>query len=246
VLVQANGINQKSPMVFLCSPAALTTAGAVVTAPAPDLTASERFWLDWCKETPQQAYEIAARTAAIYVEDDYPAANLAGKPLKTRGGVPLRNPALADVPSDADMNSAIRSYYMTPVSANSRDELVIVRPTTTSNASNQDMHEPSIIRQVDRFRVDLRQRLTDLFITPGKVLRTSTPKTPRAVTTGSVKDAIYAFCREKDDQDLFDDAEAFKDAIVVEISATLGRLDVFVPEAVIRPLYQFGVSLGPQ
>lgn len=245
IVVQENGLNQKGPMVFLASAGSLTTAGAIVTAPEPDLTASPRFWLSWCREAAVQAYEIAARCAAVYVESDYWPQNLAGMALRTRGGVPLLNPHLQDVPSDADINSALRTYYLTPVSPDSRDNLVIVRPRTTSNASNQDLHEPSIIRQSDRFRHDLRQRLTDNF--SGKNYRNSTPKTPNTITTSSVKDCVYVFCREKDDQDLFDDAEAFKDAISVEVDSIVNtRFNVYVPHAVIRSLYQLGVVQSPQ
>ncbi len=245
VIFVENGLNQKGPVCFVGSAASLTGAGAVLTSPSPNLTASPRFCLEWCRETPQQAYEIAARMAAIYIFSDFWAHNFDGDVFKTRGAVPLLNPALADVPSKAVQNSAMKTYYMTPIIANSRAQLTVLRATTSSNASNQDLHELSTMRQVDRARPALNQRLVDLFT--GKAYRRSTPKTPQTVTTGSVKDAVYVWCTEQDDQDLFDDAASVKDAIKVQVDAVVStRFDVYVPFNLIRNLHQLGVSLSPQ
>lgn len=245
VLVQENGLNQKGPMVFLGSPAALTTADDVVTDPAPDLTASPRFTVAWCREAPQQAWEIAARYAAIYVQSDYGPKNLDGSVLKTRGSVPLLAPDINDWPSQADQNSALGTYFLTPIVMNSRDELVVLRARTTSNAANQDLHEVSTIRQMDLARPSLNQRLITLF--SGKSYRTSTPKTPNTVTTTSVRDAVYVWTREQDDQDLFDNAAAWKDAIQVNVNGSVNtRFDIYVPFPLIRNLHQLGVVIGPQ
>lgn len=244
VLVQANGINQKDPLVFLATPGSLTTAAAVVTDPAPDLTATPYFTVAWCREAGQQALELGARYAAAYVKSDFAPQNLDGQALKTRSGIPLLAPALSDQPNAADRQTAMRTSYLTPLTVNSRGELVILRAVTTSNAANQDLHEVSTIRQVAIARPKLNQRLISLF--SGKSYRTSTPKTPNTVTPTSVKDASYVWIREQDDQDLFDNAPAWKDAIACNVDSVVNtRFNLYVPFAIIRNLHQIGSVMSP-
>lgn len=248
ILVDTNGVNQKPGLVWFGSAAKLATAGAQITVASPALTTTSplaRFSAVWCRESAVQAFEVASRCAAEYLWSDYFAQNLDGKPLLTRGSVPLLAPATVDLPSAADINSSMVSYYMTPVSIDAQGQIVIVRAMTTSNASNQDLREVSTIRQIDTARQSLRSYLVGLF--SGKSYRTSTPKTPNTVTTRSVKDAIYVWALSLDDQDLFDDAPKWKDAIAVNVNAINNtRFDAFVPLAIIRNLHQLGVVLTPQ
>lgn len=243
-----NGVNQKPGLVFLGSAAKLSTAGANITAASPDLTTTSplaRFSLAWCREAAVQAFEIAARAAAAYLHPDYFAKNLDGTVLSTRGTVPLLNPATADQPPLSDQNASMLSYYMTPIVADAQGNLVILRSMTTSNSSNQDLRETSTIRQLDTARQSLRVALSTSFT--GRSYRASNPKTPNTVTTGSVKQAIYVWARSLDDQDLFDDAEAWKDAIQVSVNALNNtRFDAYVPLAIIRNLHQIGAVLQPQ
>lgn len=248
IQIDANGVNQKPALVWLGSAAKLSTASGSIFAASPALTTTSplaRFALAWARESAVQGFEIAARCAAAYLHPDYYAKNLDGTVLATRGTVPLLGPATADIPALSDLNAAMLSYCMTPVSVDAQGNIAIVRAMTTSNASNQDLREVSTVRQVDTARQSLRVALTTSFT--GKAYRSSAPKTPNTVTTSSVKDAIYVWALSLDDQDLFDDAAAYKDAIVVNVNALNNtRFDAFVPLAIIRNLHQIGAVLQPQ
>lgn len=243
-----NGVNMKPGYVFLGMPGRLAIAGTVVTAAAPDLSTTSplaRFCVSWCREPAVQAFEIAARHAAIYLHFDYYAKNLDGQVLATRGTVPLLNPAIADTPPLSDQNAAIGSYYMSPIITDAQGNLAVLTSKTTSNASNQDLRESATIRQIDTARGSLRQWLVDRFT--GRSYRASTPKTPNTVTTTSVANAAYVWARSLDDQDLFDDAAKWKDAFVCNVNPVVStRFDLFVPLAIIRMLHQTGVVLQPQ
>lgn len=247
IQVDCNGVNQKPGYVFVGTAAKLTTAGLVVTTPDPDLSTTSplsRFNVSWCKESPVQAHEIAARHAAIYLHPDFYAKNLDGTVLATRGTVPLLNPAIADRPPLSDANAAMGSYYMSPITVDSQGNLCVMRSMTCSNASNQDLRETCTIRQIDTARLSLRQYLVALF--SGKSYRASNPKTPNTVTTRSVKDAAYVWMRQLDDADLFDDATEWKSAVQCNVNAINNtRFDLYVPLAVIRALHQLGVVLQP-
>lgn len=243
---QCNGLNQKGEELFFGSVAALATAGALPSGSSPALTASPRYTEAWCRESPQQAYEIAARYAAIYTFSDYFAKNLDGQVLRTRGSVPLLNPAIQDRPPAPDQNAAIRTYYMTPIVVNQQNQLTVLRATTTFSGQNQDLAEVSTMRQLDTARPALRNRLQGLFTGTSYRASNTTPKTPNTVTDGSIKDAIYIWMRELDDQDLFDDAEAWKDALKVNTDPSVNtKKNVFVPLAIIRNLHQLGAVMSP-
>ena len=109
------------------------------------------------KDAPQQAYEYAARYAAIYMTSEYFPQNLAGQRLKTRGTVPLGAPHLVDRPNRADRESAMATYYMTVGMVDSAGYVTIERPISTSNASNPDLHDLTTFRQIHTTR-PARQR----------------------------------------------------------------------------------------
>lgn len=245
--VDCNGVNQKPGLVCFGSAAKLATAGANITGASPDLTTTTplaRFWEAWCRESAVQAFEIAGRCAAAYLHPDYYAQNLDGVVLQTRGTVPLLNPAIADQPPLSDINAAMLSYYMTPIAVDAQGALAIVRAMTTSNSSNLDLRETCTIRQIDTARYSLRQYLTTLFT--GKTYRASNPKTPNTVTTGSVANAIYVWALDLDNQDLYDDAPRWKDAIRVSVNPLVPtRFDAYVPLAIVRALHQIGVVVQP-
>jgi len=242
----ANGYNQKDQVVHIGACSKLATAGAIPPASSPALTASTRYSVAWCPDFPQMGYELAARCAAIYMGQNYYAKNYDGLPLKTNGDVPLLLPNVAARPSPSDQNSALMTYYMTPIVVDSQSRLAVLRGRTTSNSATQDLWEWSFIRQMGYGRIQLRTYLQNLF--SGKSFRRSgTPKTPNCFTTAGVKDAIYAFLRQLDDQDLYDGAEQYRDAIACNPNAIVPtRLDVFVPWAVIRPMHQIAPVIGPQ
>ena len=76
--------------------------------------------------------------------------------------------------------------------------------------------------------------------------RNGTPHTSNTVTVLSIRDAVFVRAVELDAVDLYDGAEDFKSAFTAEADPiVLGRVNVFIPLAVIRSLHQLGVVGAP-
>lgn len=244
---EGNGVVQKNQACFLGSADKLATAGAVISSASPSPTSmlNSGFAMYWTKDAPQQAYELSARYAAAYIAPDYYPQNLDGVRLNTRGGVPLGVPHIIDRPGRADREAAMSTYYMTVGMVDSAGYLTIERAVTCSNASNPDLHDLSTTRQIHTARPSLNQYLVDRF--SGKSLRVNgPPKTGNTVGLLSIRDAVFAWCQGLDDQDRFDGADVWKSAISVAPDPIVaGRVRVFVPYALIRPIHQLTPVIQP-
>ena len=245
---EGNGVIQKNQTLFIGSASRLATAGAIPTAPSPALTAmtNSGATLLWCKDAPQQAFELAARYAAIYTGTDYAAFNYDGALLKTSGTVPLGVPALADRPGRADREAAMGSYFMTVLVVDGGNRPVIERGMTCSSAANLDIRELSTIRQLHVARPNLNAYLSGLFF-PKSLRVTGAPKTANTVTPTSVRDAVIVWAQALDDLDLFDGADSWKSQIQVSQDPTYAtRLRIFIPLAIVRSLHQLTTVLSPK
>lgn len=225
----ANGVHQKGQRLHAASVAALATAGAIPDASSPKLTASTRYDFDWPLGWPQQAYEIAARTAAIRCIQDYSARNYDGMRLTTRGTVPLLMPEAAIRPIPDDINAAMYSYHMTPIVVDGTGNAVIVRAMTTSTDADRRLWDWGTIDTFDYFRDDLRTFLYDRF--KGKNIKwTGTAFTQETITKESIEDSIYERATQWERADLFDGIDALKDYIQVTQNAIdPGRADIAWP-----------------
>ncbi len=244
---QADGYTQKDQQLFFGSADKLSTAGAIPAATTPALTATIRGCESFCKDSPQQALEIAARVAANYLNQDYPPHNYDGDILSSNNPViPLLLPHVNDRSPQPDQNAAMKTYFMTPIVVDATNRLTILRGVTTSNSSNELFAELCTPKQIANMRISLRQYLTPLFMK--KSIKTSgEPKTPNTFTTKSVRDAIVGWMQGLDDIDEFDGAEAAKGAVSVNVNPVVrSRLDVFVPLVLMRNIHQLGVTVGPQ
>lgn len=243
---QADGLRQKDQDLHFGSTDSLTTGGAIPPATTPTLTTSVRFSEAWCPESPQQAYELAARTAAMVCAEDYAPRNYDGRALKTNDQVPLLLPPRAIRPSAPDQNAAIHTYYMTPLAVDEiAGQLVVVSGKTTSASADATLHDWGVIRHIGFLRVSFSRRLSSLFA--GKNLRRNgTPHTPNTVTVDNIRDAAIVLARELDLVDLYDGAEEFKSGFKAEADAVVpGRVNCFIPLAVVRSLHQLGVTGAP-
>lgn len=244
---EGNGVVQKNQAWFYGSTATLATAGAIATAASPALTSmlNSGQTVYWVKDGPQQQWEYAARMAAIYLYSTYYPQNLDGQRLRTRGSVPLGAPHLVDRPNRSDREAAMQTYYMTVGMVDSAGYVTIERAMTCSNASNTDLHEVAVIRQVHTTRPALNQYLADRFT--GKSLKTTgTPKTSNTVSPTSVRDAVVAFLQGLDDQDRYDGIDTYKSAVACTVDPSVsGRLRIFVPLAIVRSLHQLTPVITP-
>lgn len=219
----------KGQTLHFCSTQSLSVAGAIPLATTPLLTATPRAIEDWCAGSPQQAYEIAGRTGAIVVSTDYVPLNYDGFQLRTANGVPLLNPHIGERPSLTDQNTAMATYYMTPIVVNALAQLVILRGVTTFKPGDLRLSDWSTILTLDYYRDDLKVYLYGLF--KGKSIKVfSEPRTTNCVKPQNVKDAVFGRLLFYDNIDYFDGAAQLKDLVQANVDVLVPtRIDVSLP-----------------
>lgn len=234
IATYADGYNQKGQNLIWGSTEALAISGAYQTNTGWNTTSDAgegRGAQLWQVDSPQQAYELAARAAAYRISQSYKPKNYSGTVLQTKGTVPLLGPHRAVRSGPADQNAALLTYYMTPVVYDDTSNThKIVRGRTTSPNPDQRLWAWGTIDTLDYVRYDLSGFLSTLF--SGKSFKASgqPPRTPNTITTRSIADAVAERYRTYDGIDFIDDVDnlvksltAAQDAIVVN------RVNVFAP-----------------
>lgn len=226
----ANGLYQKDQVLHYGDTQSMTVAGAVPAATTPTLSSSPRYNTTWCVDAPQQAYELAGRTAGmVCIEDFYPR-NFDGAALKSDGVVPLLLPAKATRPIPSDQNAAMYSYHMTPLVVDEQSGVLrVLRGMTTSRSSDQRLWDWSFINTLGFYRFDMNAFLLTRF--KGKSLKLNgDPRTPNVVKPASISDAVYERLLQYDNADFFDGADALKGQIQANPDQLVtGRVNVFIP-----------------
>lgn len=238
---EGNGRVCKGQRVFVAGTQSLSIVGALPVGTSPALTASPRYRLLYVPACPQQAMEMAARACAIVVGEDFLPRNYAGKLLTTDSKVPLLGIHPAVAMTDSDANSAMLTYYMTPVRMDNQGRYTIVSGRTTAKPGSAiDVRFAfwGTIDTVDYFRDDLRSYLGGLL--QGKSIKAySQPVTTNCVTPDAVRDLCFGRALTWDGLDYFDGAARLKDYFAAGINAFVpSRIDVAVPLAEPVPLEQ--------
>lgn len=242
---QGNGEVCKGQMVVMSDTRSLATTGAIPASPAPALTLSPRYFVSWCPGSPQQAVESAARCAAIIMGRlDYPNFNYAGQPLLTDSRTPYLLPHNAVRPSDPDVNAAMLTYFLTPLRANSANQMAVVSGRTTAKPSASLDFRYSfwgVALADDYIRDDLRGSLPTVI--QGKNLKLySEPHTQFATTPGAVQTAVAARMKFYDSLDIFDGADGLTPALEAEVNVALpSRIDVKLPKRFAIPAEQVSI-----
>src|SRR5207253_9238940 len=97
----------------------------------------------------------------------------------------------------------------------------------------------------DVLRAAFTARLNSLF-QGANLRRYGTPRTTNTVTVDGIRDAAFVLAVELDAVDLYDGAEAFKDAFKANVDPVVPtRVNCFIPLAVIRSLHQLGIVGAP-
>jgi phage tail sheath gpL-like len=243
----ADGRSQKDQQLFAAGTDALATVGAVPTGTTPLLTASPRYAVGVCPDSPQQSWELSARYAAAVCALDFAPTNLDGVQLKSKTDtVPLLLPHTSVRLSPEEANSAMYSYYLTPFVVDEQtSQLQIMRARTTSNSSDQRLWEVSVISTLGYYRYDINQFLRSRF--RNKIFKASgTPRTTNAITADNVKDALYERMVSWDDADLFDGAASVRDQIQVNQDPLVPtRINAFLPCKPPLPVHQISVVASP-
>ena len=242
----ANGLYQKDQFLWFGSTDPLATAGAIPAATTPSLTSSVRYHEDWCMDSPQQAYELAARHAAMVCVNSFKAQNYDGAPLQSlTPTVPLLLPHRNSRPSPADVNSAMRSYYMTPLVVDeSANKLTVCRGRTTSSASDERLWDTSLGQVAGYIRYDMNSFLRTRF-KQKSIKQFSKPRTPNTINIDDVKDAITERLFAYDGADFLDGAEQLKAAVAANINVlSPSRIDAYIPFRPPVPLHIMAPVLG--
>lgn len=240
-----NGLNCKGQILLLCDTRALATAGAVPVGTSPALTLSPRYFPGWCPGSPQQGYETAARLASLICANlDYPAFNYGGQVLTTDGRTPYLLPHSATRPSDADVNAAMLSYFLTPLRTNGSNQMSVVSGRTSAKPSASLDYRYSfwgVALADDYVRDDLRASLP-LAIAGKNLKNYSPPRTQFTTTVDQILVALASRMKFYDSLDIFDGADGLVAALDGAVNIVLpSRIDVKLPKRFAIPAEQVSV-----
>ena len=238
----AGPLTQREQFLFIGSTDGIVTAGALPTSTTPALTGLWRHSILVQPDSPQQAYEIAARGAAMAAVEDYAPRNYAGAELHTDPAqrVPflVPHPAVRIAPGSDDVQMALHTYGLTPVCVTADGRQVIAKGRTTWQTDAGPFRDWGGGQHVGFLR--LRFVAVGAALIAGKNIRRNGPAhSPNVITLESIRDALIAEAARLDAIDLYDGAETFKGAFQFSFDPNLpGRVNGYVPLAVIRSLHQ--------
>lgn len=203
----------------------------IPTATTPRLDSTARYVPMWAQCAPNAEWELSARYAAAIAAEPYVARNWNKLELIGSQSAPIVATHVSDRPTFDERNQAISVYRHSPVTVNGKGRLYI---TWGGNCYKARGFKDAKLRKVssqltlDYFRYDLINYLTGEF--DAKKLKTlSQPRTSNAVEPASLVAAVFRWTKRLDDNDLFDGAEAKRDAIRAAVVVSPNRIDINVP-----------------
>ena len=244
----AGGLYMKGQVVFFGSNADLVTAGAIPTASTPKLTTSPRYAVNWAGDSGVRSVDLAARSAAAALGDDYVAANFDGLALRTSGVVPLGVPRATVRPDRTTVcNTAIVTYHLTPLVADDDGVFQIMRGTTTVQAATDDLTNWGVIFGLDYARAFAVQKLRKRF-KRRNLKKQGEPQSDRTVNPESVADCVKEILDDLEQgangaqADIVDGADELKKLVRFAGNPSVsGRVDCTFPIRIPPPLHQIGV-----
>lgn len=242
----AEGMKGQCAIFCLTSSLSAISSANLPEATTPKLSSSARYVPMWAQSAPNAAWELSARYAAAVAAEPYVARNWNGLVLKGSDSAPLVPIHPADRPTRDERNQAIGLRHA-PVTVNGDGEMTVVWGGTCYKArgfKDRKLTKLSARLTLDYYRTDLAQYLAGLY--GGKKIKTaSAPRTSNATDTKSVEAAVYRWTKRLDDNDLFDGAEAKRDAIRAAVVVSPTRIDVnvdFAPPADLDIVAVTGIS----
>lgn len=209
--------------------AALSTL-SLPTSTTPRLDGYDRFPVLWAAAAPNAGWELSARLAAAVAAESYIARNWNGFEFQGSVNAPLVAIHAADRPSADDRNTAI-SLRHCPLTVNSAGNMAMTwGGVSYKSKGTRDAKRTKLSTRLtlDYFRDDLNSYLSAIY-SGKKVKLASAPRTSNAVELSSVEADVYLWTKRLDDVDLFDGAEAARDAIKTAVIVSPGRIDVNIP-----------------
>lgn len=226
----AEGSKGQVAIFCLTNSAAAMSAANIPTATTPRLDSSARYVPMWAQTAGNAGWELAARYAAAVAAEAFIARNFNGLELKGSDSAPIVSIHPLDRPTRSERNDAIGLRH-SPVSVNGNGNMAVIWGGTSykpKGFKDAKLKKLSARLTLDYYIFDLANTLTSQF--SGKKIKVSSPaRTGNTTTPQAVEEAVYRWCKRLDDADLFDGAEAKRDAIKAAVVVSPTRLDVNVP-----------------
>jgi phage tail sheath gpL-like len=232
IIGQAETPVEKDQQVFFCDTRGLEDIATsnLAASTSPKLTSDIRFCESWQQGATVPGYELAARLAGMLAQEDYAARNFNGRRLFSSARSPLGLPHRADQPTAEQYELAMATYKLAPISVSEEGYNVVKRSQTTYKAKgtvDRKAEKWSFAKTIGELRRRLRAKLARF---GDKSLKAnSPPRTDNAISPDSVKDAIFEVLDQADSEDLFDGADAFREAIQAGIKVSPLRVDIVAP-----------------
>lgn len=223
---------EKGQTVHGCDPRDVTTAGTLTGATTPKLTSSPRYVVDWYQGAPMRPWEVSARTAVMVAAGQRPSLNYNFTDLRGSDDSPIAAAPRADRPTLDELNTGAATYGLCPIAVGSSGvpQVLLSRTTYAPIGFNDSkLRKWSCILTLDYYRLDLKAYLFNLFGTDKKIKAVSESRTSYSVTPLRVKSAVFRKMKEWDDRDLYDGADASRDAIQAGVLQLPTRINVALP-----------------
>lgn len=203
----------------------------IPTATTPRLDSTSRYVPMWAQCAPNAEWELSARYASAVAAEPYVSRNWNKLELIGTQSAPLVAIHAADRPTVDERNQAISVFRHAPITVNGQGNLYVVWGGNCYKAKgfkDAKLRKVSSQLTLDYYRSDLIIYLSGEF--DAKKLKTlSQPRTSNAIEPASIEAAVYRWTRRLDDADLFDGADAKRDAIRAAVVVSPTRIDINVP-----------------
>ena len=229
----------KGQVALGCSTAsyAAIQAADLPSATTPKLTSSSRYSILWVQSAGNAGWELSARLAAAVAAEADPGRNWNGFAFVGSDSAPIVPIHPADRPSTDERNGAIALRHC-PVTVGSSGNMTMTWGGNTykpRGMTDKKLTKMSAQLTLDFMRSTLAAYLSSQF--GGKSIKTAgQPRTNRAITPRDVEAAVFRWAKLLDDRDLYDGAEAHRDAILAGIVVSPTRIDVQIPFALLADL----------
>lgn len=215
---------------------------------SPALNLSPRYVVDWFQGSPLRPWEVSARTAVMAASGQRPSLNYNGMPLIGSDTAPVAAAPRPDRCTAEEAETALRAGLCPIVVGSDNLPHVLASRTTYKPKGFLDskLRKWSAILTIDFYNVDIKQYLTALYMPQTtedakKIKAVGEPRTSLSVSPAAVKRAVFARIKSWDDRDLYDGAEASRDAIMAGILVSPTRIDLNVPYKPLADLDQVSV-----
>lgn len=251
IRTNGNGYHQKEQFLDWASSLSVTAAGALVSSISPSVVNEDqaqsspgRNSAAWCQGAFQPAYNLAAMLACDYAFEPRITKNFDDRPiLSNLPGMSVTYPDPMDRPSQATMNQARSTYFMTPLYVKAGNFLIQQRVSTYGGtlldwASSSYVRGMAWIRQTCRSALAVFQGLERVDY--------SEPLTEYVFDTKQVEQVIYSALKRLELQNLYDGADKYRGLISASPDPTNpGWTRVYIPGSPPRENHVIAGQLGP-